>query len=376
MYRSLQAPLSLAIGARRRGHDPRPAVAEPPTAPHGRPVLEALELLLEPGSVAELRAIGPRRPDLVGVLRRPGATRDGGRGPRRRRRVPGDLRHAQPRAPRAARPPGEPGPDPAREEGRDHGRRRYRPPPLAARSTSTRPGRAGSRAPRDEHRAACRTAQAVRDVLAGQGWPAPIVADSGNGAHLLYRVDLPNDAASTALVKAVLGALDARFSDGRGEGRHGELQRGADLEILRHGRAGRATRPGTGPTAARRSSRGRTSRRSCRPSSSGRSPASLPRARAAGCDAGTAAGQRPRPRRLAPRSTGSRSRRRSPGRTGRSTPWRSARSRTPTRTARTRSSSGTARSTPAASTTACGGGRQRWRELRERFEPGPRGTRP
>ncbi len=64
----------------------------------------------------------------------------------------------------------------------------------------------------DEHRAAVARAEAVRECLSGQGWPAPIVADSGNGAHLLYRVDLPNDDESTALVKAVLGTLDARFS--------------------------------------------------------------------------------------------------------------------------------------------------------------------
>ena len=38
--------------------------------------------------------------------------------------------------------------------------------------------------------------------LAGLGWPAPVVIDSGNGAYLLYRIDLPNDDQATALVKA------------------------------------------------------------------------------------------------------------------------------------------------------------------------------
>src|SRR5262249_54565984 len=28
----------------------------------------------------------------------------------------------------------------------------------------------------------------VRDYLSGQGWPDPVLADSGNGYHLLYRV--------------------------------------------------------------------------------------------------------------------------------------------------------------------------------------------
>ena len=64
----------------------------------------------------------------------------------------------------------------------------------------------------DEHRAACETASAICDGLAELGWPRPVYADSGNGGHLLYRVDLPNDEVSTALVRDVLTALDARFS--------------------------------------------------------------------------------------------------------------------------------------------------------------------
>jgi len=53
----------------------------------------------------------------------------------------------------------------------------------------------------------------IRDYLKGQGWPAPIVCDSGNGYHLLYPVDLPNDQASLELVAGVLEALDFKFSD-------------------------------------------------------------------------------------------------------------------------------------------------------------------
>ncbi len=44
-------------------------------------------------------------------------------------------------------------------------------------------------------------AREVRDHLRGQGWPEPVVGDSGNGAHLLYRADLPNDPESLKLVK-------------------------------------------------------------------------------------------------------------------------------------------------------------------------------
>jgi hypothetical protein len=52
----------------------------------------------------------------------------------------------------------------------------------------------------------------VRDHLTGRGWPPPLVADSGNGHHLLYRVDLPVD--DGGLLKRVLLALARRFSDG------------------------------------------------------------------------------------------------------------------------------------------------------------------
>jgi len=54
---------------------------------------------------------------------------------------------------------------------------------------------------------------AVAAHLAAQGWPAPVVGDSGNGCHLLYRIDLPNDADATSVVHRCLQALSARFSD-------------------------------------------------------------------------------------------------------------------------------------------------------------------
>ncbi|MDR7415285.1 MAG: AAA family ATPase [Armatimonadota bacterium] len=65
-----------------------------------------------------------------------------------------------------------------------------------------------------EHDAALHRAEEVREWLREQGWPEPVVVDSGNGAYLLYRVDLPNDAASTELVRAVLAAVDLHFTDG------------------------------------------------------------------------------------------------------------------------------------------------------------------
>lgn len=45
-------------------------------------------------------------------------------------------------------------------------------------------------------------------------WPEPIAKlNSGNGCHLLYAIDLPNDEESGALIQHVLQALSARFSD-------------------------------------------------------------------------------------------------------------------------------------------------------------------
>ena len=64
-----------------------------------------------------------------------------------------------------------------------------------------------------EKRAALERAWACQTWLTAQGWPEPVFADSGNGAHLLYAIDLPNIEASTALVKGCLVALGTLFSD-------------------------------------------------------------------------------------------------------------------------------------------------------------------
>lgn len=61
-----------------------------------------------------------------------------------------------------------------------------------------------------EHAAAIEQAKRIRDHLAAQGWPQPILGDSGNGAHLLYPIDMPVD--DGGLVQQVLAALHRRFS--------------------------------------------------------------------------------------------------------------------------------------------------------------------
>jgi len=65
----------------------------------------------------------------------------------------------------------------------------------------------------EEHAAALARAREVRDGLHARGWPAPILASSGNGAHLVYRVDLPNDPESLALVQGTLRGLHLLYSD-------------------------------------------------------------------------------------------------------------------------------------------------------------------
>jgi hypothetical protein len=51
----------------------------------------------------------------------------------------------------------------------------------------------------------------VDEYLFDRGWPAPAILDSGNGTHLLYRVELANDDEARQLVKAVLAVLADRF---------------------------------------------------------------------------------------------------------------------------------------------------------------------
>lgn len=55
------------------------------------------------------------------------------------------------------------------------------------------------------------TAIDVRQFLTDRGFPAPVSADSGNGVHLLYRLDLPNTSELTNIVRQFLKALAEKF---------------------------------------------------------------------------------------------------------------------------------------------------------------------
>ncbi len=72
---------------------------------------------------------------------------------------------------------------------------------------------AGISSTEEEHQAALDRAGEIRRQLRHQGWPDPIMADSGNGAHLLYRIDLPNDDQAARTVQGCLKALSVQFGD-------------------------------------------------------------------------------------------------------------------------------------------------------------------
>lgn len=73
----------------------------------------------------------------------------------------------------------------------------------------TRPN--GISSTNDEKACAHVLAKKVKDHLADQGWPEPFFADSGNGYHLIYAIDLPNDDESRDLIQSCLEALAKRF---------------------------------------------------------------------------------------------------------------------------------------------------------------------
>lgn len=62
-----------------------------------------------------------------------------------------------------------------------------------------------------EHESALAKAREIRDGLSSLGWPEPIMTDSGNGAQLMYRIDLPAD--DGELVRRVIGEIAKASSE-------------------------------------------------------------------------------------------------------------------------------------------------------------------
>lgn len=54
---------------------------------------------------------------------------------------------------------------------------------------------------------------AVKSFLESNGFPDACVLDSGNGFHLYYKIDTPNDLETTSIVEAFLHTLSDKFSD-------------------------------------------------------------------------------------------------------------------------------------------------------------------
>ena len=66
-----------------------------------------------------------------------------------------------------------------------------------------------------ELQTALELAGSIKLDLLDEGFPEPLLCMSGNGAYLLYRVDLPNDDDTTNLVKRFLAVLAKRYDNDR-----------------------------------------------------------------------------------------------------------------------------------------------------------------
>ena len=72
---------------------------------------------------------------------------------------------------------------------------------------------AGISSTASEHDAAIMLAKKMCAELSAEGWPAGTVIDSGNGAQILYRVDLANDATNASLIERTLKGLARRYDN-------------------------------------------------------------------------------------------------------------------------------------------------------------------
>jgi hypothetical protein len=76
------------------------------------------------------------------------------------------------------------------------------------------PKRKADTAATDAQKAAAKAqALEIRDYLLNLGFPEPIFADSGNGFHLLFAINEPNDEATETLLKDFLAGLSVKFTN-------------------------------------------------------------------------------------------------------------------------------------------------------------------
>lgn len=65
----------------------------------------------------------------------------------------------------------------------------------------------------EEHNYALRKAEEVKKYICSMRLPEPIIADSGNGAHVLVPVDIENNKENALVIKNLLRSLDTKYSD-------------------------------------------------------------------------------------------------------------------------------------------------------------------
>ncbi|MEE9118590.1 MAG: hypothetical protein V3U02_08360, partial [Calditrichia bacterium] len=61
-----------------------------------------------------------------------------------------------------------------------------------------------------QHEKALNIAEEITSYLGDKGWPTPVIADSGNGAHLMYRINIETD--DSGLIANALQTLDLNFT--------------------------------------------------------------------------------------------------------------------------------------------------------------------
>ncbi len=130
------------------------------------------------------------------------------------------------------------------------------------------PKRGADTSATDEQKAAAlRQIHDVRDFLRNLGFPDPVLSDSGNGYHLLYRLDEPNDEATETLIKNLLAGLAAKFNNEESTIDGGTSRRIGFANFMAPGRARVAIRDSGGNP---RSWRFRRMRSNCRRKKVGR----------------------------------------------------------------------------------------------------------
>lgn len=69
----------------------------------------------------------------------------------------------------------------------------------------------------DEKKAALALIVKIQEDLVQEGFPEPIIADSGNGYHMLLPVELANTQANVKIIKEFLGTLDFLYSNNQAQ---------------------------------------------------------------------------------------------------------------------------------------------------------------